>query len=309
VNATPHEFDLISRIRRRAPAHPRLALGIGDDAALVRYPKSDGCVVTSDMLMEGVDFLIPDASPQRIGWKALAVNLSDLAAMAALPVACVVSVALPRRGGFDLACGLMEGIHLCAERFDVALAGGDTNSWDGPLVISITCLGEPVPPGVVTRSGARPGDWIMTTGSFGGSIAGKHLDFTPRVEEALALHRAVLLHAMIDASDGLSADLAHILEESRVGAIVDAEGIPISEAVRATGDGKLPRDHALGDGEDFELIFTLSPADGQALLTQPPFATPLSRIGVITAETDYLLRIRTGETVPLQAAGWKYAFE
>jgi thiamine-monophosphate kinase len=309
VNASPNEFDLISHVRHTAPAHPRLALGIGDDAALVRFLSSNGCLVTVDMLMEGVDFTIPPATPRQIGWKSLAVNLSDLAAMAGCPVACVVSVALPRRGGFDLGRRLMDGIGECASRFHVALAGGDTNTWDGPLVISITCLGEPVPPGPVPRAGAQPGDWIMTTGSFGGSIAGKHLDFTPRVEEALALHRAARLHAMIDVSDGLAADLGHILEESQVGAVLDEAMIPISSSALVAGDGTSPLDHALGDGEDFELVFTVSPADGQSLLNEPPCQVALTRIGEITAGTEFRIRTRAGQLVPLTSSGWKHAFQ
>jgi thiamine-monophosphate kinase len=309
VNASPHEFDFISHVRQSALDHPRLALGIGDDAALVRFPNPDGCLVTVDMLMEGIDFTIPPATPRQIGWKSLAVNLSDIAAMAGRPVACVVSVSLPRSGGFELGRGLMDGISDCARRFQVALAGGDTNTWDGPLVISITCLGEPVAPGPVPRSGARPGDWIMATGDFGGSIAGKHLNFTPRVEEALALHRAARLHAMIDVSDGLAADLGHILEESRVGALLDESAIPLSAAAQAASDGKSPLEHALGDGEDFELLFTVSPDDGQALLNQPPCATPLSHIGQITSETECFLRTSAGQLVPLPATGWKHDFK
>jgi thiamine-monophosphate kinase len=309
VNASPHEFDFIAQVRKGTPAHPRVALGIGDDAALVRFPNSAGCLVTVDMLMEGVDFTIPPATPRQIGRKSLAVNLSDLAAMAGRPVACVASVALPRRGGFELGRGLMEGIGECASRFQVALAGGDTNTWDGPLVISITCMGDPVPPGPVPRSGAQPGDWIMATGSFGGSIAGKHLDFTPRIEEALALHQAVRLHAMIDVSDGLAADLAHILEESHVGAVLDEAAIPVSAAALAAADGKSPLDHALADGEDFELLFTVSPSDGQTLLNQPPCATQLTHIGEITAGTECRLRTRAGQIVPLPASGWKHALQ
>ena len=310
MNASPHEFDFISHVRGAAPLHPRLALGIGDDAALVRFPHSDGCLVTVDMLMEGVDFTIPPATPQQIGWKSLAVNLSDLAAMAATPVACVVSVALPRRGGFELGRGLMEGIVDCAQSFsDGSRRWRPTNTWDGPLVISITCLGDPTPPGPVPRSGAQPGDWIMATGSFGGSIAGKHLDFTPRVAEALALHRATELHAMIDVSDGLAADLGHILEESRVGAVLDEGAIPISPAAQAAADGKSPLEGSLSDGEDFELLFTVSPADGQTLLSQPPCTTLLTHIGEITAGTECQIRTHAGQLVPLLPTGWKHSFQ
>ena len=303
-----HEFDFIQSIRQKLAQHPRLAVGIGDDAALVAFPGQTGCLVTVDMLMEGVDFTIPPATPRQIGWKSLAVNLSDIAAMAGKPVACVVSVSLPRQNGFALGQGLMEGIVECAERFGVALAGGDTNTWDGPLVISITVLGEPTAKGPVLRSGALPGDWIMATGSFGGSIAGKHLDFTPRVREALALHQAAALHAMIDVSDGLAADLWHILEESSVGAVLDADAIPLSSQAVACRDEKSPLEHALADGEDFELLFTVSPDDGQALLAAQLFATPLSHIGQITAGHDCLLKSADGKLTPLPALGWKHGF-
>lgn len=261
------------------------------------------------MLMEGVDFTLSSATGRQIGWKSLAVNLSDIAAMAGKPVACVVSVALPRRGGFDLGRELLAGIQTCADRFGVALAGGDTNTWDGPLVISITVLGEPTEPGPVLRSGAKPGDWIMTTGTFGGSLGGKHLDFTPRITEALALHQAVKLHAMIDTSDGLAADLWHILEESKTGAVLDETAIPISPAAAASCDGKSPLEHALSDGEDFELLFTVAPADGQSLLSRPPFPTLLTHVGEITAESGCFLRSRDGQTKHLQALGWKHGFK
>jgi thiamine-monophosphate kinase len=303
-----NEFDLIADVRAQAAHHPRLAVGIGDDAALVRFPGASGCLVTVDMLMEGVDFTLASATGRQIGWKSLAVNLSDIAAMAGVPRACVVSVALPRHGGFELGRELLAGIQACAEKFDVALAGGDTNTWDGPLVISVTVLGEPTAKGPVLRSGARPGDWILTTGTFGGSLAGRHLDFTPRVAEALALHQAADLHAMIDTSDGLAADLWHILEESRVGAVIEEAAIPIAEAAWQIRDVKSPCMHALCDGEDFELLFTVSPADGQALLDKPPCAALLSHIGEITLEPGCSLKWPDGTVKPLAALGWKHAF-
>jgi thiamine-monophosphate kinase len=260
------------------------------------------------MLLEGSHFRLAEAGPVRVGRKAMAVNLSDIAAMAGRPVACLVSVALPRHGGFDFGSRLSEGVQTCAEKFGVALAGGDTNTWDGPLVVSITVLGEPTAKGPVLRSGAQPGDWIMATGTFGGSIAGKHLDFTPRVAEALALHQAAALHAMIDTSDGLAADLWHILEESRVGAVLDEAAIPVSPAAVAARDGKSPLEHALADGEDFELLFTVAPADGQALLSRPPCATQLSHIGEITAAPGCYLKSRDGRLQPLPPLGWKHGF-
>lgn len=305
----PNEFDYIAWVRSRTAGHPRLKVGIGDDAAVWSFPNPADCLVTVDMLMEGTDFTFPPATPRQVGRKSLAVNLSDIAAMAGIPTAAVVSVALPRRGGFELGRALFEGIASLAAEFDVILIGGDTNTWDGPLVISVTVFGETTGTGAVRRSGARPGDWVMATGSFGGSIHGRHLDFTPRVREAQALHRAVALHSMIDVSDGLAADLKHILEESRVGAVLEAAAIPISPAAAQTTDGKSPLEHALGDGEDFELLFTVSPEDGKRLLSRPPLAVPIAHIGEITQALDYLLKSPDGALRPLESLGWKHGFE
>jgi thiamine-monophosphate kinase len=222
------------------------------------------------MLLEGSCFLLAEAGPRRVGRKAMAVNLSDIAAMAGVPVAAVVSVGLPRRGGRAVAEELYLGLREVADAFDTAIIGGDTNSWDGPLVISVTLLGEATPRGVVRRSGARPGDRLLVTGPLGGSITGKHLDFTPRVREALQLHAAADLHAMIDVSDGLSADVSHLCEESGCGAVLHAEAIPITDAARDMNDGLSPLEHALGDGEDFELVFATPPAEARALLQRQP---------------------------------------
>jgi len=302
------EFDFIARLHSQTRSNARVPVGIGDDAALVRLPTPSQCLVTVDMLMEGVDFLTPPATAEQVGRKSLAVNLSDIAAMAGQPLAYVVSVALPRCGGFERGEALYAGMRVLAEQFDVALAGGDTNTWDGPLVVSITVLGTPTGAGPVLRSGARPGDWLMATGSFGGSIAGQHLEFTPRVAEAQALHAAVQLHAMIDVSDGLAADLCHILDQSQVGAIVDEASIPLSAAAQAADDGRSPLAHALGDGEDFELLFAVSPENGQRLLDRPPCAVRLSHLGIFTAERDRLLRTIDGRLEPLPNRGWKHGF-
>ncbi len=305
----PHqEFALIDWIRRQAAPHLRVPLGIGDDAAVVDFPAPTACLVTVDMLMEGVDFVMPQASPPRVGRKALAVSLSDIAAMAGRPVAAFVSLALPRRGGDELARGLYAGLQPLAKEFDVSLAGGDTNSWDGPLVISVTVLGEAVGRGPVPRSGAQPGDWVMTTGDFGGSLTGKHLDFSPRVREALTLHAAAHLHAMIDVSDGLAADLWHLLDESRVGAVLDAHRIPISPAAACANDGRTPLEHALGDGEDFELVFSVSPADGEKLLASSPCGIAISRIGEIVSGRECRLRDALGNFTPLPPTGWRHTF-
>lgn len=218
----------------------------------------------------------------------MSVNLSDIAAMAGIPLYAVVSVGLPRQGGRELAEELYRGLREVADHFQVSIVGGDTNSWTGGLVISVTLFGQATERGAVPRSGAKPGDWILVTGPLGGSILGKHLDFTPRVREARELHQFCDLHAMIDISDGLSQDLHHLCEESHCGAILHAEAIPISQAAheQANQDGKRPLEHALSDGEDFELLFTVSPEDGSRLLRdQPVSGIQLVKIGEMTSSS------------------------
>lgn len=308
MSAANQEFALIEWIRSHVGTDPRVPLGIGDDAALLRRNESGECLVAVDLLMEGVHFTFPPATPPLAGRKALAVNLSDIAAMAGQPTAAFVAVALPRGRDPRFARQAHEGLLQLAAEHQVIIAGGDTNSWNGPLVICVTVIGEVIGRGAVRRSGARPGDWIMTTGSFGGSLAsGRHLTFPPRVNEAQRLHAAAELHAMIDVSDGLAADLFHILDESRAGAVLRAEAIPISEAALAN-DGRSPLLHALGDGEDFELLFTVSPEDGRRLLRNPPVDVPLSHIGEIVTGSGCQLVATDGNITPLPRLGWEHQF-
>ena len=233
----------------------------------------------------------------------MAVNLSDIAAMAGRPVAAVVSVGLPRQGGHGLAEDLFLGLRDVADAFRTAIVGGDTNSWEGPLVINVTLLGEATARGPVRRSGAKPGDWLFVTGPLGGSIRGKHLTFTPRVREALDLHSSVDLHAMIDISDGLAADVWHLCEESHCGGVLRAEAIPISDDARLMNDDRSPLDHALSDGEDFELAFAVTPADGISLLeNQPVQGITLRNIGEFVPEGLWLEA--DGKRRPLKPQGY-----
>lgn len=301
------EFDFIARVRQLAAPSPRVPVGIGDDAAVIAFPSPAEALVTVDMLMEGVDFTFPPATPAEAGRKALAVNLSDIAAMGGRPLGAVVSVALPRERGWEFARELHAGLAALAREFDTPLIGGDTNTWDKPLAISVTLIGEAHRNGVARRNGAKSGDWIMVTGELGGSIAGKHLHFTPRLAEARALMDSGPMHAMIDISDGLAADLWHILEESRAGARLWGERIPISEAARAAASGTTTAlEHALTDGEDFELLFTVSPEQGAELLAEPPFSTRLSHIGEIVAEPGCSLRGEDGQWRNLPPLGWRH---
>ena len=304
------ERQFISWLRERLPPHPLLRLGPGDDAAVLRMTGVEQCVITVDMLNDHVDFELAQIDPQLAGRKALAANLSDLAAMAAEPLAGVVALALPRRGGMELAVAIYEGLLPLAEKYGVAIVGGDTNSWDGPLAISITLLGKATGRGPLKRSGALPGDRIIVTGSFGGSILGRHLQFEPRVREALALHARYELHAGIDVSDGLSCDLAHILEESRCGAAIDTDAIPVAADARRLAeklaDGSTALDHALGDGEDFELVLAAPPAEARRMLAEQPLCVPLTDIGEYTAEPGLWQSNAAGERRPLAPRGWEH---
>jgi thiamine-monophosphate kinase len=305
----PLEAEFIAWLRNRLATDRRVPVGIGSDAAVLEIATRQA-VVTTDALMDGVDFILDDVAPRRVGWKALAVNLSDLAAMGAKPVAAFISLVLPRSNALALAQELYEGLLPLADRFQVAIAGGDTNCWNGPLVISVTAIGEPASRGVWTRGGALPGDVILASGSFGGSILGKHLDFTPRLELARQLAERYEIHAATDVSDGLSLDLSHILSESGVGACVDLDAIAIDAAAgelsRSRADGLTPLDHALGDGEDFELLVVASPSEAMRIATDVTLEVPVRPIGIITAERGLRGRRHGQALQPLAIRGYQH---
>ena len=301
------EFALIETIRRHAAASVMVPVGIGDDCAVVNGPGGQ-MVITTDLVNEGVHFK-PDDPLRKIGWKAAAVSFSDVAAMGLRPEVLLCAAALPGRLTMDDAREIFLGVNDACREFGVALAGGDTTSSRGGLSLCTTVLAYARDLRPVLRSGAKPGDAIVVTGSLGGSILGRHLDVRPRVEEAVALNSHFELHAMIDVSDGLSADLNHILEESSVGAVIDADRVPVSDAAREFSEQtrKTPLQHALTDGEDFELLFTMPPGEAQRLIERPPFATPLTVIGSITAAG---LSIRIGDkTEPFEPGGYEHFVE
>lgn len=310
------EHELIRWLAERVRPHPQVPLGIGDDAALLRFSPECQTVATTDMLMDGVDFVLASDAPQRIGRKALAVNLSDLAAMAAKPVAALVSLALPRagRGGegaLALAQQLYEGMLPLAEEFGLALAGGDTNVWEGPLVLSITALGDVAPGKAFLRSGGQPGDELLVTGSLGGSRIAKQFNFTPRIREALRLAQIAAVHAAQDLSDGLLLDLSRLAAASGCGAELHLAQIPVSPAAVEwsfrSNSGKSPLEHACSDGEDFELLLALPPADAERLLREQPLAAPLTRIGRLTAEPGLFGITADGTRTPLAPQGYLHA--
>jgi len=303
------EFDVIRAVRAAAPADGEgVIVGIGDDCAVLRGDDVEDLLVTTDLLLENRHFRA-DASPRDVGWKALAVSISDVAAMGGRPCHAVLSVALrPQHAGAfvdEMTRGLLE----CAARFGVSLVGGDTNATDGPLVVCVTLTGRVARGRAVLRSGARPGDAVCVTGALGGSLRGRHLRPAPRVAQAAALVAGGDVHAMIDVSDGLASDLGHVLEASGVGAEVWADRVPVHDdaAAASTDDGRSPLEHALQDGEDFELCFVVPPERAATLVAAGLAGTPVAHVGVVAASREYVLRDCVGGAVrPMNRGGYDH---
>ena len=302
------ERALIRAIRRRLSAGPPPPLGPGDDSALIPTRGSKLVALTTDMLLDGVHFDTSAMTARQIGRKALAVGLSDVAAMAMRPAAAVVAVALPERAPMSFAKALVDGMARLAKAFEVCICGGDVTSWRNPAAVCVTVLGHPGRHKPVLRSGARVGHDVYVTGPLGGSILRKHWSFTPRVREGLILGRALGVSAMIDVSDGLSTDLCHIIEASSVGACIDESSIPVSRAARRLSkDTQRPAiEHALHDGEDFELLFTAPKTRRKRLLAGAGLPTPPVRIGVIEKEKGLRIRDRKGNVRKLEPLGYEH---
>lgn len=299
-------IDYLRRLTEEArPAW--LRLGIGDDAAVVEPPGAGPVVLTTDMVAEGVHFQA-GTPPRAVAHKAVARGLSDLAAMAARPL-CIVAAAqfgdiydaAERR---ELVAGLVES----AESYRAPLIGGDLAGTAAALSITVTALGTPGPRGVIRRSGARPGDGVCVTGELGGSILGGHLEFSPRLEEALALAERYAVRAMIDVSDGLSTDALHLAEASEVGVELRCADIPLAEAAsrRAQQTGKSACWHALNDGEDYELLFCLPPGSAARLAEEGVAGVPVSVIGEVTEGRESRLVWPDGRREPLRPQGWEH---
>lgn len=299
------EWELIASIRRSIANRADVLVGIGDDVAVLA-PRGSATLATVDMLIEGIHFDLDHCSPRDVGMKAMSVNLSDIAAMAGEPLAALVAVGLPDRQPAQLANELFEGLRSQAEAHGVALVGGDTNRSISGLVVSVTLLGSPTGRGPVLRKGATPGDALCVTGALGYSLDGRHLRFSPRVREAQLLHRDYSLHAMLDVSDGLGSDLFHLLDESGVGATIDADAIPVRRDSPLFGvDARDPLDHALHDGEDFELLFSLPKDDARRLIAAQPLGIPVSIVGEITAEPGGRIR-HAGRIESLPRGGYRH---
>jgi len=288
------EFELIEWIRQTQAASPLVEVGIGDDLAAIRWPVGDLLLVGVDQVIDGVHFDSAVHSPEQIGRKAMNRNLSDCAAMGCLPAAALAAVALPREFSLDHARQLCEGLRNAGEKYQCPVIGGDTSVWDGKLVLSVTILGRSAGIKPVSRGGARPGDGIFVTGPLGGSILGRHMNFEPRVN--LGREIAPSASAMIDISDGLSRDLGQICSAGNVGAIIEADCVPIHpHALELSQRDRIPAlDHALHDGEDYELLFTSGDQNAPGI-----------RIGQITSEPGIFIR-QGGETRPLNPRGWEH---
>ena len=292
-------------------SHPNLILGIGDDAAIVDF--QSGCtVISSDMLADGVHFIVGQTPLDLIGRKAMAVNLSDIAAMAAKPVGAVVSLMLPKSMSLDEAKTLFVGMLELANEFGVAIVGGDTNRWDGPLVVNVTITGlvdEASPAaGGWKMDGARAGDSILVSGDFGHSIKQKHLQFTPRIALAMYLRDQYCIHAATDVTDSLSVDLSLIAEQSGLGFQLDAAVIPISPDALAeySGDHDAALNAALHDGEDFELAITVDSETAKRILENPKLPCPMTAIGTMTEAKTFFLNDEAGQLHSLEIKGYEH---
>lgn len=304
------EFDLIDWIRTQIGDSPAVPVGIGDDAAALRVPEGSQVLVTTDMVIDGRHFLSAQATPFQIGHKAVARAVSDIAAMAGDGLAVVIAMAAPRTMTPEYFRELFRGMKAAADALDVRIVGGDISSGDVPLTLTATVLGSVRPGQAALRSGARPGDALIVTGELGGSILGRHLDFLPRLREVRWIREVAGLHAMIDISDGLAADAGHIAQESRAGIVIDAAAVPLSAAAHELSrrSGGSPLEHALRDGEDYELLFTVTPADCERLLTRTDAPVKITRIGEVIASPGLWLRDAAGKRTPLEPRGWRHEF-
>jgi len=300
------EQSFLAYLRGRTRGLPAVPVGIGDDAAVLSNPPPGSRMVAcTDQIVDGVDFRFGQQADSDIGYKSMAINLSDIAAMGAVPTSALVTLSLPEEDATETAGAVYEGIFEAAEQFQVAIAGGDLTIYDGPLAISVTIFGTVETPWL--RSGAGVGDALFVTGLLGGSLLGRHLRPHPRIELAAWLRRHVNVTAAIDISDGFSLDLDRLCAASRVGVELDLQRLPVSPdaAVRAEKTGRSAQQHAWSDGEDFELIFTCGSDDAdrlEALAREREMAgngpgdrVALTRLGTIVSRTGLWKTLAEGK--------------
>jgi thiamine-monophosphate kinase len=296
-----NELELIARLTSALPRNDSVVVGAGDDCAVLDLGGPDYVLFKTDAVVEGVHFT-GETAPEKVGRKALARCLSDIAAMAGQPGSALVTIALPKHFDVERIERIYSGLNALATEHGVAIAGGETTENPERLLISIAMLGTVPRNRCLLRSGAKAGDAIFVTGQLGGSINGKHLEFQPRLREAGWLAEQFPVHALIDVSDGLASDVRHLMKASGVGAELLSRAIPISReaklASRAESSARPPLLAALTDGEDFELLFTIASNQAVRLLDgwKARFpGLPLTCIGRITAEPG--LRLRDSEGV------------
>ena len=305
-----NEFELIARLTHSLPTNASTVVGAGDDCAVIDFGLPDRWVLfKTDAVVEGIHF--PKNAPaEKIGHKALARSLSDIAAMAGTPTHALITLALPPDFDPGRIEAIYQGLKTLAVRHDVAIVGGETTTSPERMLISVSVLGTVARGAAPLRSGARAGDAIFVTGELGGSLAGKHLEFEPRLVEARWLASHYDIHSMMDLSDGLAGDLPRILQASHVGAELLSDAIPISHAARsaarAGSSARLPLLAALSDGEDFELLLTVAAGDAVPLLDAWKKQFPelrLSCIGKVSAEPGLSIRDKKG-VQPLAVHGY-----
>ena len=271
------EDRLVAEITRGLPTGANLRVGAGDECAVIGTPRAARwTLLKADAVVEDVHFLRTD-DPRRVGWKALCRAISDIAAMGGEPEHALITIAVSRDDDVTRVKALYAGLRRAARKFGVGIVGGETSRSPGPLFINVALTGSVARTRCILRSGARPGDVLFVTGHLGGSREGKHLDFTPRLAEARWLARHFLPNAMMDLSDGLAADLPRLARASRCGFALDASRLPVTPGCTVK--------QALGDGEDFELLFALAPRKAAGIgpkwrRTFPKL--PLTEIGRVT---------------------------
>ncbi len=322
------EFGLIDSIRKlSARQSPSVLIGMGDDAAALKIAPASILLATTDMLLEDVHFDLSYTDYYSLGWKAAAVNLSDIAAMGGIPRFCLTSLGIPPSVPVEQIKEFYRGLNTVLRSHRALLVGGDTCLSREKLIVNIVVLGESEKPRIVARAGAQPGDRIFVTGTLGDSAAGlellrsgvgsrgrgagekkliqRHLRPVPRVDWGMLIARSKCAHAMIDISDGLSSDLAHICDESGVGAKIFAENLPYSRSLRPVADalGKSPLHYALSGGEDYELLFT---APKKSRIKLQSMGIPLTEIGEVTKNRKLFLVDGQGKEKPLLPVGYDH---
>ena len=315
------ESDLLDHIYKANAALPAaVSIGPGDDMGAVRFGDCQ-VLTTIDQVADGVHVDLQSTPLEKVGRKAMTRNLSDVAAMGAVPIGAVVAACLPRDFGSDRATAMFDAMRRTGQAYDCPLFGGDVAMWDQRLLLTVTILagGDGVDP--VLRKGAQVGDAVCVTGQLGGSLETvdgytHHLDFEPRLKiaRALAASDSARPHCMIDLSDGLAVDLGHLCRASNAAAVIDADQLPISPAAETASkrDGKPSWQHAIGDGEDYELCFTVSDGQAQQLTRQPMQGVAITRIGrIVEADADHgqaavSLKLPDGSSQNVTGSGWEH---